>query len=45
MDSDEGICLTRNKFREGQSSGDDTDAVLNDILDLETEGFDLKLEM
>ena len=49
MDSDEEIFLTQNKFREGQSSGEDTDAVLNDILDLEAEGsnitFDLKLDM
>jgi hypothetical protein len=45
---DEKLFLTRNKFREGKSSGEDTDSVLNDILDLETEGkknFDLKLEI
>ena len=37
MDSDEEIFLTQTKFREAQSSGEDTDSVLNDILDLEAE--------
>ena len=48
MDSDEEIFLTQTKFREAQSSGEDTDSVLNDILDLEAErknqNFDLKLD-
>lgn len=49
MDSDEEIFLTQSKFREVQSSGSDTDTVLNDILDLEGErkmqNFDIKLDI
>lgn len=49
MDSDEEIFSTQSKFREVQSSGDDTDTVLNDILYLEGErkmqNFDIKLDI
>ena len=49
MDSDEEIFLTQSKFGEVQSSGSDTDTVLNDILDLEGErkmqNFDIKLDI
>jgi hypothetical protein len=49
MNSDEEIFLTQNKFREGQSSEEDTDSVLNDILDFEDketpQNFDVKFEV
>jgi hypothetical protein len=49
MDSDEEIFLTQNKFRESINSGEESESILNDILDLEAEetphNFDVKLDI